>query len=152
VNAVEPIQILLVEDHPADVRLTQEVMKDGKVANDLHVASDGEQALAFMRREGQYRDAPRPDLVILDLNLPRMNGREVLDAIKGDEKLKKIPVIMLTTSGADADILKAYEHNVNAYVTKPIDLDEFVGVVRSIESFWLSIVKLPDGIGEEGRR
>jgi CheY-like chemotaxis protein len=145
-SSLQPIQILLVEDQPADVRLTREVLKDGKVANDLHVAVDGEKALAFLRREGEHADAPEPDLIILDLNLPRLDGREVLAEIKGDPDLMKIPVIMLTTSSAEQDILRAYEHHVNAYVTKPIDLDEFVNVVRSIENFWLSIVRLPDGI------
>lgn len=143
---VEPIKILLVEDQPADVRLTQEVLKQGKVANDLYVAEDGEKAMRFLRREAEYADAPKPDLVILDLNLPRMDGREVLQEIKGDPDLLKIPVLMLTTSAAERDILDAYRHHVNAYITKPIDLDEFVGVVASIEQFWLSIVRLPDGL------
>jgi len=148
-QAVEPIKILLVEDQPADVRLTEEVFKAGKVANELHVAGDGEQAMRFLRREGEHAEAPRPDLVILDLNLPRMDGREVLQAIKSDDALKKIPVLVLTTSAAERDILQAYERHVNAYITKPIDLDDFVAVVRSIEEFWLSIVRLPDGLGEE---
>lgn len=147
--AVEPIKILLVEDQPADVRLTQEVLKQGKVANELFVAEDGEKAMEFLRREGKYADVPRPDLVILDLNLPRMDGKEVLQAIKGDPDLLKIPVLMLTTSAAEGDILDAYSHHVNAYITKPIDLDEFVTVVSSIEQFWLSIVRLPDGLGEK---
>lgn len=147
--AVEPIKILLVEDQPADVRLTQEVLKQGKVANELFVAEDGEKAMEFLRREGRYADVPRPDLVILDLNLPRMDGKEVLQAIKGDPDLLKIPVLMLTTSAAEGDILDAYSHHVNAYITKPIDLDEFVTVVSSIEQFWLSIVRLPDGLGEK---
>lgn len=141
---MQPIQILLVEDQPADVRLTQEVLNAGKVANDLHVAEDGEQAMEFLRREGGHAEAPRPDLVILDLNMPRMDGREVLAAIKSDPDLLQIPVLMLTTSSAERDIADAYEHHVNAYVTKPIDLDEFVEVVRSIEQFWLSIVRLPE--------
>jgi CheY-like chemotaxis protein len=148
--AIEPIKILLVEDQPADVRLTEEVLKQGKVANELYVAEDGEKAMDFLRREGEYQDVPRPDLVILDLNLPRMDGKEVLQAIKGDPALLKIPVLMLTTSGAERDILDAYKHHVNAYITKPIDLDEFVGVVSSIEQFWLSIVRLPDGLDQGG--
>ncbi len=147
---VEPIKILLVEDQPADVRLTEEVLKQGKVANLLFVAEDGEKAMQFLRKEGDYADKPRPDLVILDLNLPRMDGKEVLQAIKCDPDLLKIPVLILTTSAAERDILDAYAHHVNAYVTKPIDLDEFVGVVSSIEQFWLSIVTLPDGLDERG--
>lgn len=147
--AVEPIRILLVEDQPADVRLTEEVLKAGKVANELYVAEDGEKAMEFLRREGRHADAPKPDLVILDLNMPRMDGREVLEAIKSDPDLMKIPVLMLTTSSAERDILDAYENHVNAYITKPIDLEEFVAVVRSIEQFWLSIVRLPDGLGED---
>jgi two-component system, chemotaxis family, response regulator Rcp1 len=145
----EPIKILLVEDQPADVRLTQEVLKQGKVANELYVAEDGEKAMRLLRQEGEYEGVPRPDLVILDLNLPRMDGREVLQAIKGDPDLLKIPVLMLTTSAAERDVLDAYTHHVNAYVTKPIDLDEFVSVVSSIEQFWLSIVRLPDGLEDE---
>ncbi len=149
--AIEPIRILLVEDQPADVRLTEEVLKAGKVANELYVAEDGEKAMEFLRQEGDYSDVPRPDLVILDLNLPRMDGKEVLAAIKSDPALLQIPVLMLTTSAAERDILDAYAQHVNAYITKPIDLDEFVGVVRSIEQFWLSIVRLPDGLEERGR-
>lgn len=145
----EPIKILLVEDQPADVRLTQEVLKQGKVANELYVAEDGEKAMKFLRQEGEYADKPRPDLVILDLNLPRMNGKEVLAAIKGDPALLKIPVLILTTSAAERDILDAYTNHVNAYITKPIDLDEFMGVIASIEQFWLSIVRLPDGLDTE---
>jgi chemotaxis family two-component system response regulator Rcp1 len=144
-EAIEPIRILLVEDQPADVRLTQEVLKAGKVANDLLVVGDGEQAMRFLRQEGEYADVRRPDLVILDLNLPRMDGREVLAAIKSEPDLLRIPVLVLTTSAAERDVLQAYENRVNAYITKPIDLDEFVAVVRSIETFWLSIVRLPRG-------
>ena len=150
VMPIEPIKILLVEDQPADVRLTEEVLKQGKVANELYVAEDGEKAMQFLRQEGAYEGVPRPDLVILDLNLPRMDGKEVLQAIKGDPAFLKIPVLMLTTSAAERDILDAYSHHVNAYITKPIDLDEFVAVVSSIEQFWLSIVRLPDGIEENG--
>lgn len=149
---MKPIQILLVEDHPADVRLAEEVLKAGKVANELHVAGDGEQAMEFLRRVGVFAEAPRPDLVILDLNLPKMDGREVLAAIKSDPDLLQIPVLMLTTSAAERDILDAYEQHVNAYITKPIDLDEFVRVVRSIEQFWLSIVRLPEHANEGSSR
>ena len=143
----EPIRILLVEDQPADVRLTQEVLKDGKVANDLYVAGDGEEALRILRREGGFESHPRPDLVILDLNLPRMDGREVLTAVKSDPDLLRIPVIVLTTSNAERDVMQAYDRHVNAYITKPIDLAEFVSVVRSIEAFWLSFVRFPDEQG-----
>ena len=151
--SVEPIKILLVEDQPADVRLTEEVLKQGKVANEMFVAEDGEKAMQFLRQQGEFAEAPRPDLVILDLNLPRMDGKEVLQAIKSDPAFLKIPVLMLTTSAAERDILDAYAHHVNAYITKPIDLDEFVAVVSSIEQFWLSIVRLPDSIEDgEGAR
>jgi len=143
-EAVEPIQILLVEDQPADVRLTKEILADGKVAKDVHVATDGEQAMAFLRRQGEFADSPRPDLVLLDLNLPRMDGREVLAQIKSDPDLLRTPVIVLTTSSAERDVLDAYEHRANAYVTKPIDLDEFVSAVASIEQFWLTRVRLPE--------
>jgi chemotaxis family two-component system response regulator Rcp1 len=137
------IQILLVEDSPGDVRLTQEVLRQAKIANVLHVVGDGEEALAFLRREGEHAEAPRPDLVLLDLNLPRKDGREVLAEIDGDVELRTIPVIVLTTSAAEQDILRSYQLSANAYITKPIDLTEFMSVVRSIEAFWLSIVKLP---------
>jgi CheY-like chemotaxis protein len=138
-----PIQILLVEDSPGDVRLTQEVLRDARIANDLHVVGDGEQAMAFLRQEGEFARRPRPDLVLLDLNLPRKDGREVLADLSGDPELKAIPVIVLTTSEAEEDILRSYQLAANAYITKPIDLNEFIAVVRSIENFWLSIVRLP---------
>jgi CheY-like chemotaxis protein len=138
-----PIRILLVEDSPGDVRLTQEVLRDAKIANDLYVVGDGEVAMAFLRREGEHADAPRPDLVLLDLNLPRKDGREVLVEISEDADLRTVPVIVLTTSAAEQDILRSYRLSANAYITKPIDLNEFITVVRSIESFWLSIVRLP---------
>jgi two-component system, chemotaxis family, response regulator Rcp1 len=141
---VQPIQILLVEDQPADVRLTKEILADGKVANEVHVVSDGEQAMAFLRREADFANTPRPDLVLLDLNLPRMDGREVLAEIKSDPALMAVPVIVLTTSSAERDVLDAYKHRANAYVTKPIDLDEFVSAVASIEQFWLTFVELPE--------
>jgi chemotaxis family two-component system response regulator Rcp1 len=139
----ETIQILLVEDSVADVRLTQEALRDARIANDLHVVGDGEEAMRFLRQEDDFADVPRPDLVLLDLNLPRKDGREVLAEMKDENDLRRIPVIVLTTSRAEADVLKAYDLHVNAYVPKPIDLQEFIAVVRGIEDFWLSIVKLP---------
>jgi chemotaxis family two-component system response regulator Rcp1 len=138
-----PIQILLVEDNPGDVRLTAETLRQGKVANELHVAKDGEDALAFLRREGRHADAPRPDLVILDLNLPRKDGIEVLTDIKADESLRVIPTVILTTSASERDVLKSYELQANAYVTKPIEVHAFIEAVTSIEDFWLNIVRLP---------
>jgi CheY-like chemotaxis protein len=138
-----PVEILLVEDNPGDVRLTQEALKEGKVANNLHVAMDGVEALAFLRREGEYSDKPRPDLILLDLNLPKKDGREVLEEIKNDEKLKKIPVVILTTSQDETDVLKTYKLHANCFITKPVDLDQFITVVHSIEDFWLTLVKLP---------
>ncbi len=137
------IEILLVEDNPGDVRLTQEVLRDGKLHNNLHVAEDGIEALEFLRRVGSYADAPRPDLVLLDLNLPKKDGREVLAEIKADSNLKRIPVVVLTTSKAEEDVFKAYDLHANCYITKPVDLDQFITVVRSIEEFWFTIVKLP---------
>lgn len=139
----EIIQILLVEDSPADVRLTQEVLRDAKIANELSVAYDGIEAMAFLKREGAHADAPRPDLILLDLNLPKKDGREVLVELKQDPDLRRIPVIVLTTSAAEEDILKSYDMHVNSYVTKPVDLNQFIKVVRTIEDFWLSIVRLP---------
>lgn len=138
-----PIEILLVEDSPGDVRLTREALKDAKVRNNLHVVPDGVEALAFLRRTGRHADAPRPDLVLLDLNLPKKDGREVLEEIKADEGLKHIPVVILTTSQAEQDILESYRLRANAYVTKPVDLEQFLKVVKSIEQFWLEIVRLP---------
>lgn len=138
-----PIEILLVEDNPGDVRLTIEALKEAKVRNRLSVAKDGVEALAFLRREGSYAEAARPDLILLDLNLPRKDGREVLAEIKVDASLRSIPVVILTTSRADQDILRSYELHANCYITKPVDLDQFITVVKSIESFWLTIVTLP---------
>lgn len=138
-----PVEILLVEDSPGDVRLTREVLRDATVPNRLHHAPDGEQAMAFLRREGAFADAPSPDVVLLDLNLPRRDGREVLTDIKDDPGLRRIPVIVLTTSAAERDIMRAYDHHVNAYIQKPVDLEQFYTVVRSIESFWLRVVELP---------
>lgn len=139
----KPVEILLVEDNPGDVRLTVEALKDGKVSNNLSVVGDGVEALAFLRGEGKYANASRPDLILLDLNLPRKDGREVLAEIKTDEHLKRIPVVVLTSSEAEQDILKAYDLHVNCYITKPVDLDQFIKVVKSIECFWFTIVKLP---------
>jgi CheY-like chemotaxis protein len=139
----KPIEILLVEDNAADVRLTEEALKEGKVRNNLHVARDGMEALEFLRRQGKFKDATRPDLILLDLNLPRRDGREVLADIKNDPELKMIPVVVLTTSSAEADILKSYKLHANCYITKPVDLEQFVNVVRSIDDFWLTVVRLP---------
>lgn len=138
-----PVEILLVEDNPGDVRLTIEALHESKVRNTLSVASDGVEALTFLRREGRHHEAPRPDLILLDLNLPKMDGREVLAAIKADEELRTIPVVILTTSRAEQDILKSYNLHANCYITKPVDLDQFITVVKSIEDFWLTIVTLP---------
>ncbi|WP_028579917.1 response regulator [Desulfogranum japonicum] len=138
-----PVEILLVEDNPGDVRLTIEGLKEGKVRNNLSVVEDGVEALAFLRKEGKYSDAVRPDLILLDLNLPKKDGREVLSEIKSDNDLCRIPVVVLTTSKAEQDILKAYSLHANCYITKPVDLDQFIAVVESIEDFWFTIVKLP---------
>ena len=137
-------EILLVEDNPGDVRLTREAMAEANVLNNLHVAADGEQALQFLNREGPYQDAPRPDLILLDLNLPRKDGREVLRVIKSTAELKRIPVVILTTSKADEDIARTYDLHANCYITKPMDLDQFINVVKHIEGFWLGIVALPE--------
>lgn len=142
-NCARPLEILLVEDNLADVRLTEEALKDNKVANRLHVAGDGEQAMAFLRREGKYANVPRPDLVLLDLNLPRMDGREVLREMKEDNGLRRIPVVILTTSRADEDVLRTYDLHANCYITKPVDFDQFISIVQSIEQFWLCLVRLP---------
>jgi len=142
-NMGSPIEILLVEDNPGDVRLTQEIFKESKVLNNLSVVENGVEAMNFLRREGKYVYAPYPDLILLDLNLPKKDGREVLAEIKSSDKLKRIPVVILTISKAEEDIIKSYELNANCYITKPIDLDQFIRVVKSIEDFWLSIVKLP---------
>jgi two-component system, chemotaxis family, response regulator Rcp1 len=138
-----PVEVLLVEDNPGDVRLTQEALKDGRVMVNLTVAADGVEALEILNRRGPYANTARPDLILLDLNLPRKNGREVLEEIKADEDLKRIPVIVMTTSKAEQDIYRVYNLNANCYITKPVDLDEFLNVVRSIEDFWLTIVTLP---------
>ena len=138
-----PIEILLVEDNPGDVRLTQEVLKEGKVHNKLSIVENGVEALSFLKKEGRYSDSPTPDLILLDLNLPKKDGREVLLDIKNDDDLKRIPVVVLTTSQAEEDVLRVYNLSANCYVSKPVDLGQFIDVVKSIEDFWLSIVKLP---------
>jgi two-component system, chemotaxis family, response regulator Rcp1 len=140
---MKSIEILLVEDNPGDVDLTREALETSKMRNTLHVVGDGEAAMAFLRREGKYAAVPRPDLVLLDLNLPKKNGREVLAEIKSDADLKRIPVVILTTSRAEEDILKTYNLYANCYITKPIDLNQFIKVVQAIEDFWFTIVKLP---------
>jgi two-component system, chemotaxis family, response regulator Rcp1 len=137
------VQILLVEDSPADIELTREALDDVKLANDLHVARDGVEALDFLHRRDGHEDAPRPDLILLDLNLPRKDGRAVLEEVKQDPSLRRIPVVVLTTSGEDEDILRAYDLQVNSYIRKPVGLDRFVEVVRSLENYWLGIVTLP---------
>lgn len=138
-----PANFLLVEDNPGDVRLTQEALKSHKVQNNLHVVTDGEEAMAFLRKQGKYKDAPRPDIILLDLNLPKKDGREVLAEIKSDQNLKAIPVVIISSSEAEQDIIKSYDLNANCYVTKPVNFDQFIKVVQSINDFWLTIVKLP---------
>ncbi len=137
---------LLVEDNPGDVRLTQEALKSHKVQNNLHVVTDGEEAMLFLRRQGKYKDAPRPDVILLDLNLPKKDGREVLAEIKSDPLLKTIPVVVITSSEAEQDVIRSYDLNANCYVTKPVNFDQFVKVVQSISEFWLTIVKLPSNL------
>ena len=137
------IEVLLVEDDPGDVLMTREAFEDTKVVNRLHVVSDGTAAMEFLRKEGEYADAPTPDLVLLDLNLPRMDGREVLLAVKQDESLRKIPVVVLTTSEAEEDVLRSYSLHANAYVTKPVDFDRFIEVIRKIDEFFVTVVRLP---------
>jgi len=142
-----PAEVLLVEDNPGDVRLTQEVLREGKISNRISVTIDGVEALAFLRREAAFADAPRPDLILLDLNLPKKDGREVLAEIKDDESLRQIPVVVLTTSKAEEDIVRSYELYANCYITKPVDFEQFIAVVRSIENFWLCLVRLPTDHG-----
>ncbi len=141
-----PIEVLLVEDNPGDVRLTKEALKEGKMQINLSVVVDGLDAMAFLRKEGKYKEVPTPDLILLDLNLPKKDGREVLADIKKDNNLKLIPVVVLTTSDAEQDIMKTYELHVNCYITKPVDYEQFITVVKSIEDFWLTIVRLPRGV------
>jgi two-component system, chemotaxis family, response regulator Rcp1 len=138
-----PVEILLVEDNPGDERLTREALKEGKVYSNLHWVKDGVEAMEFLRRQGRYHDVPRPDIILLDLNLPKKDGREVLQDIKNDSDLKRIPVVVLTTSKAEEDVLRTYNLHANCYVTKPVDLDRFIHVVRSVVEFWFGIVKLP---------
>ena len=142
-RSVRPIDILLIEDSPADVRLTREALKEAKVLNVLHVVQDGIAALAFLRKQGPYADTPRPGLILLDLNLPKKDGREVLAEIKQDQDLKRIPVVILTTSRAEEDVVRSYNLHANAYVTKPVDLAQFLSVIRTLEEFWLAVVTLP---------
>jgi two-component system, chemotaxis family, response regulator Rcp1 len=140
------VNILLVEDNEADVVLTLEAFKEAKVKNDLHVVKDGVEAMAFLRREGKYADAPRPDVILLDLNLPRKDGRQVLKEIKNDASLKLIPVVVLTTSRSEEDVIQAYTQHANCYIAKPVDFDQFMHVVKSVEGFWLTVVKLPEAV------
>jgi CheY-like chemotaxis protein len=140
----QPLEILLVEDNPGDVRLTQEALREGKMRNNLSVSRDGVEAMALLRQEGEYAGAARPDLILLDLNLPKKDGREVLAELKQDPLLKYIPVVILTTSREEVDILKAYDLHANCYITKPVDLEDFITIIRSIENFWLTMVKLPE--------
>jgi len=140
---IRPVEILLVEDNPGDIRLTKEAMKEAKIINNLNVVEDGVDALAYLRKKGEFKGANRPDLILLDINLPKKNGREVLAEIKQDENLKLIPVVILTVSKAEEDIIKTYELHANCFITKPVDMDQFIKVVKSIEDFWFSIVKLP---------
>jgi two-component system response regulator len=142
-HLARPAEILLVEDNPGDVELTKEALAGGKVANVLNVVSDGEEAMAYVRRQGKYAGARRPDLILLDLNLPRKDGREVLAEIKGDEELKLIPIVVLTTSASEEDVLRSYRLSANSYITKPVDFAGFARVIRSLESFWFSVVVLP---------
>jgi CheY-like chemotaxis protein len=145
----KPVEILLVEDNPGDVRLTMEALKEGKVLNNLTVARDGEEALDILFRRGQYANRPLPDIILLDLNLPKKDGREVLKEIKTNRELMHIPVVVLTMSKAEEDILRSYRFHANCYITKPIDMDQFMRVMRLTESFWLSIVKLPSRVGAD---
>jgi two-component system, chemotaxis family, response regulator Rcp1 len=144
----KPIEILIIEDNPGDVRLTQEALRDAKVRNRMSVAKDGVEALAFLRREGKYASAPHPDLILLDLNLPRKDGREVLADIKTDLDLRRIPVVILTTSRDEHDVLGAYDSYANCYIVKPVDLEQFIAVVKSIEDFWFQIVRLPPAVNQ----
>jgi len=143
----EPIQVLLVEDSVGDIRLTREAFKDAKVHINLHVAADGVEAMTFLNREGVHADAPRPDLILLDLNLPKKDGREVLEEIKASPTLRVIPVVILTTSASEADVLRTYQLHANCYITKPVDLEGFLEVVKSIDNFWLTVVRLPHVVG-----
>jgi CheY-like chemotaxis protein len=145
VETVNPIELLLVEDDPGDVLMTREALGDSKLINNLNVVDNGEQALDYLRRQGPYAEAPRPDLILLDLNLPRLDGREVLSTIKDDPELRTIPVVVLTTSDAEEDVLRSYQLHANAYVTKPVDFDGFIEAIRQIDHFFVSVVQLPTG-------
>jgi len=144
-NKFKAVEILLIEDNPGDVRLTIEALKESKIMNNMHVADDGIEALSFLKKEGIYKDKPRPDLIILDLNLPKKDGREVLGEIKSDDSLKQIPIVILTTSEAEEDIIKSYELHANCYITKPVNMEQFIKVVSSVGEFWFSTVMLPPG-------
>ncbi len=140
---LRPIEILIVEDNPGDIRLTIEALKDSKLKNNLHIVENGEDAIAFLKKQGKFQNSPRPDLILLDLNLPKKNGRDVLAEIKNDPKLRRIPVVVLTTSSAEEDIIRSYDLHANCYITKPVDFEQFIKVVKKIEDFWFTIVKLP---------
>ena len=148
IESGRPVEFLLAEDNPGDVRLTKEALRDSKVLNNLNVVQDGVEALAFLHHEGKYADAPRPDVVLLDLNLPKKDGRQVLEVIKSDPALKRIPVVIITSSEAEQDIMRTYDLHANCYVAKPVDLDQFIKVIQSIENFWLTIVKLPSNLND----
>lgn len=150
-SLVKPIEILLAEDNPGDVRLTREALAENKIQNNLHVVGDGVEAMKFLRKLAEYTDAPTPDLLLLDLNMPKKDGREVLAEVKTDKNLRTIPVVVLTTSEAESDILKSYDLHANCYITKPLDLDRFIEVVKTIQEFWFSIVKLPPHQTDAGR-
>ncbi len=144
-NKFKAVEILLIEDNPGDVRLTVEALKESKIINNLNVVDDGIEALSYLQKEGIYKDKPRPDLIILDLNLPKKDGREVLGEIKSEDSLKQIPIAILTTSEAEEDIIKSYELHANCYITKPVNMEQFIKVVKSVGDFWFSIVMLPPG-------
>ena len=141
-----PVRILLVEDSPSDVAMTLAALREGHIANDMHVAGDGETALDFLHRRGEFGDAPRPDLIRLDLNLPKRDGREVLAEVKADDSLRVVPVVVLTTSAAESDVLRMYKLHANSYITKPVDFDQFLSAIQHIEDFWLTLVRLSDGV------
>ncbi len=142
-NPLKPVEILLIEDNPVDIRMTQEAFRDYKVANNIYSVTDGEAAMDFIYRRGEYTDAPRPDLILLDLNLPKKHGSEILNDVKADPKLRAIPIVILTTSDLDEDMMGSYCHNANAFITKPIEFDDFVTMMRSVGEFWLTFVRLP---------
>jgi CheY-like chemotaxis protein len=142
-TSAEPVEILLAEDNPGDAKLTRKALEQGNIINNLHHVTDGKEALAFLRQEGEYDDEPRPDLVLLDLNMPRMDGRDLLERIKDDPDLRRIPVVVMTSSEAEEDIVQSYDLHANAYLTKPIDFDGFLDIVGTIEDFWLTVVKMP---------